>query len=523
MKKSGQPVKNLSAPFAPFLCLVVAACGGGSSTPTVSSAVLTTTGTTSGAATPVVTGSSTTAVTTAATTPTATGVTTAVTTSVTTPVTTAVTTPVTTPVTTAVTTPVTAPVTTVVSGSSTVIPGAPTITSVTAGDTVAIVTFTAPAVNGGTAATSYTATCRASGIAKSNTGTGSSITVSGLINGLAYTCAVTASNSAGAGVASSVAAVTPAASSATATALMAGYKQAKWSANMTVTYPTNCSMTITSNGQPNHALNAYYLEPVNIDPVYPNTVAVTPNSRMALTVRPYLPAATPVSNIVTFNTCPTKAATTTATTGGDIGIMISGSALFNATEGQLNGPAALTDNVSYTGVAYKNGVSTGVTATASFIDSCNGHPSPRTAGDTYHYHGVPTCITSVVDTVGGPSHLIGVAADGFPIYGGRDINGKVITLSQLDACNGITSATPEFPNGVYHYVLPEGVTNFQSSLMCYSGVITPRQMMAMKATGGICETPKTMLATTQPLTGPINMSRRVLKMAVLRDLRKVAG
>ena len=59
--------------------------------------------------------------------------------------------------------------------------------------------------------------------------------------------------------------------------------------------------------------------------------------------------------------------------------------------------------------------------------------------------------------------------------------------------------------------------------MCYSGVVTPRQMMAMKATGGICETPKTMLATTQRLTGPINMSRRVLNVAVLRDLRKVAG
>jgi hypothetical protein len=40
--------------------------------------------------------------------------------------------------------------------------------------------------------------------------------------------------------------------------------------------------------------------------------------------------------------CGTDAtATTTATTGGNIGIMISGPALFNAAEGQLNGPAAL--------------------------------------------------------------------------------------------------------------------------------------------------------------------------------------
>jgi hypothetical protein len=34
--------------------------------------------------------------------------------------------------------------------------------------------------------------------------------------------------------------------------------------------------------------------------------------------------------------------------------------------------------------------------------------------------------------------------------GPRFINGKAIAVSQLDACNGITSPTPEFPTGVYH-------------------------------------------------------------------------
>ena len=29
---------------------------------------------------------------------------------------------------------------------------------------------------------------------------------------------------------------------------------------------------------------------------------------------------------------------------------------------------------------------------------------------------------------------------------------STITASQLDACNGITSPTPEFPDGIYHYV-----------------------------------------------------------------------
>lgn len=86
----------------------------------------------------------------------------------------------------------------------------------------------------------------------------------------------------------------------------------------------------------------------------------------------------------------------------------------------------------------------------------------------WHYHGVPTCLTQQVDG-NGPSHIIGFALDGYPIYGGRDVNGNVISASQLDACNGITSATPEFPNGAYHYVLPIGVTSSQSSLNCYTG------------------------------------------------------
>lgn len=262
------------------------------------------------------------------------------------------------------------------------------------------------------------------------------------------------------------------------TSLAAGYKLAKWAAQMSVTYPTECSMTIVSNGQPNHALDAYYLQP----PIgsYTTVVATAPQSGMALVVVPY--TAGTVSTPMTFNICPTKASTTTATTGGNIGIMISGPALFNATEGQNGRAAALTDNVSY---SFKDG--SGSTQTAYFIDSCNGHPTPNLKGNTYHYHGLPPCVTAQVDTAGGPSHIIGIAADGFPIYGNKDLNGNAVPLAQLDACNGITSATPEFPGGVYHYVLPEGVTGFQSSLRCYSGTVTPMQMAALKSQG-ICET-----------------------------------
>jgi hypothetical protein len=56
----------------------------------------------------------------------------------------------------------------------------------------------------------------------------------------------------------------------------------------------------------------------------------------------------------------------------------------------------------------------------------------------------------------------------------------VINVSQLDACNGITSATPEIPGGAYHYVLPIGVTGKQSSINCYSGTVTEQQLAQAK-------------------------------------------
>ncbi|MBL0173652.1 MAG: YHYH protein [Gemmatimonadaceae bacterium] len=77
----------------------------------------------------------------------------------------------------------------------------------------------------------------------------------------------------------------------------------------------------------------------------------------------------------------------------------------------------------------------------AFLDACNGHPTPM---GSYHYHALPPCVTAMVDTAGGPSHIIGVAFDGYLIYGDRDISGRQITSSQLDQCSGITSATWSF-------------------------------------------------------------------------------
>ena len=90
-----------------------------------------------------------------------------------------------------------------------VVPGAPTIGAATPGNGAASIAFTAPGSNGGSAIIDYTVTCSPSGTA---TGAGSPINVTGLTNGTAYTCSVTARNSVGSGSASGIVSVTPKAS-----------------------------------------------------------------------------------------------------------------------------------------------------------------------------------------------------------------------------------------------------------------------------------------------------------------------
>ncbi len=99
--------------------------------------------------------------------------------------------------------------------------------------------------------------------------------------------------------------------------------------------------------------------------------------------------------------------------------MISGASLYKAAEIVGHRASALKNNASYRFTS-----PSGESGTAHFIDNCNGHPTPANAGNSYHYHGLSPCVTAQVDEQGGPSHLIGVALDGFPIYGDRDIDGR---------------------------------------------------------------------------------------------------
>lgn len=123
------------------------------------------------------------------------------------------------------------------------------------------------------------------------------------------------------------------------------------------------------------------------------------------------------------------------------------------------------------------------------LDRYNAHVQPD---GTYHYHGIPK---GVLASEGGRSvpALLGFAADGFPIYGpygysdpsrkssmkklkssynikrgtrpngpGGRYNGKftqdwayVSGSGDLDQCNGRFAVTPEFPEGIYQYILTD--------------------------------------------------------------------
>ena len=236
--------------------------------------------------------------------------------------------------------------------------------------------------------------------------------------------------------------------------LVEGYKQAKWSSNTNVSF-NNGKIIYKSDGIPNHKRNAMY--------ALPNNGVMMPT---ALTAYAGNDPTVAQNYDYPITTKPQKAKATTPTSLGVIGVMISGAALFNPFEVDNNTVAKKSN------FAIKDSNGNDV----FFLDDCNGHPTPM---GQYHYHALPKCVTQTVDIVNGPSHIIGIAFDGYPIYGNMDIDGKQIIASQLDSCNGITSKTPEFPNGIYHYVLLD-TNDASSSIQCFTGEVDSQLLQKMK-------------------------------------------
>ena len=217
-------------------------------------------------------------------------------------------------------------------------------------------------------------------------------------------------------------------------------------------------MRIISDGLPNHERQAEYAVPTgNAIVSDASTAKAVPDPTRAQ------------SYDFTITTNPERAAEPTSTSLGTIGIMISGAALFNPYEGDGK-TVATASNFTVLDSAGK---------AVAFLDSCNGHPNPMGA---YHYHALPSCVTATVDEEGGPSHIIGVAFDGFLIYGDRALDGSQLTAADLDECSGIFSPTPEFPDGIYHYVLLD-TADSTSSIRCFSGTVNSSLVTAASMGG----------------------------------------
>ena len=190
-------------------------------------------------------------------------------------------------------------------------PGAPTLTSVTAGSHQISVAFTAPGSTGGSAIIGFTATCGSSAVS----GSASPIIVTSLTNGAAYTCTVTASNTNGTSAASS------ASSSVTPTAPATGYSLTGPSGGSLNTASTN--FTVTPNG--------LYTGTITITPsggtlstpvvltfsnsATPQTFTITPASVGPVTLTPSNNGSLTDPSALTYGTPPAAPTVTSATPG----------------------------------------------------------------------------------------------------------------------------------------------------------------------------------------------------------------
>lgn len=90
------------------------------------------------------------------------------------------------------------------------------------------------------------------------------------------------------------------------------------------------------------------------------------------------------------------------------------------------------------------------------FDTCDGHSSPNGA---YHYHKIPdSCLYR-----GEEDEFIGVALDGYPIYGPNvSDSDHILTSTDLDECHG------RVINGKYRY---HATTTWPYFMGCFKGVV----------------------------------------------------
>ena len=239
------------------------------------------------------------------------------------------------------------------------------------------------------------------------------------------------------------------------------------SVNLMATYSWACNTTVrrlSANGVPNHPVGAFP------NPHNPNTIAA--------------------QTIVANYTLTPVIAFKTGTAVNLPGFGLNGVKFEPGTAGTCNNAG---NNCNLAGGSGTWRIEALYQTAFNFgVDTNNAHVQPN---GQYHYHGMPE---GLVTKLGGDAvmRLVGWASDGFPIYarkgyidklnansGLKTLKGSYRTkavpdanrpatslyamgtfaqdweyvagLGDLDECNGRTGVTPEFPKGIYHYMVTD--------------------------------------------------------------------
>jgi hypothetical protein len=138
-------------------------------------------------------------------------------------------------------------------------------------------------------------------------------------------------------------------------------------------------------------------------------------------------------------------------TPGAVGILLSGTVLFNA----LDAPGR--DAVAH-----------------EAQDACQGHPQ---GSGVYHYHSLTTCLPDQ-RTKDGHSSLVGYSLDGFGIYGRSGEGGQMLASSNLDVCHGHTHPISWDGKQVsmYHY---HATWDFPYTVGCMRGTYQMKDAIAI--------------------------------------------
>lgn len=368
--------------------------------------------------------------------------------------------------------------------SSCALPAAPTGLVATAGNGSISLAFTAPTDTGGSAITRYDATCTAGSTSRTGTGSSSPVVVSGLSNGTAYSCSLKASNSVGTSAASAAVQATPSAGGATGgsstASVLCSYSYSGYNSSTSVratsTVAWSCSTSarsLSANGLPDHTVGTF--------PSADNPNSITSQSVAAnMSLSPAVTNANGVAATV-------------------VGYALNGVKFDPNTAGTCDNSGSSCSLIGGSGNWKIEAL--GQTSFRFGVDSSNAHVQPT---GEYHYHGMPEGLITKQGK-GTAMTLVGWALDGFPIYArygytvASDASSALKVLKgsyqlkttadtgrpststypmgtfqqdwqyvagsgDLDECNGRTGVTPEFPQGIYHYVTTDSYPYIQRCL-----------------------------------------------------------